>query len=185
MLVILRPGLSGSWRVWGYNDLMADFDTFLKKLLVNPAERKVVVRGDEKKIKAMVRLTSKNYLGAEYIKILFEDGSFMLIIPGDKEIYFAEQILGRAPEISDEQIGTQEIIEYKGKKYKLGNKDDYQYVLQLLVGTPQDIEGECRFSDYFPVEGPKEFLSLGWLSSTGERADINPQIISLTELECR
>ncbi len=41
-----------------------------------------------------------------------------------------------------------------------------------------DIEGEVRFSDYFPVNGEKEFLSLGWIMKTGKRADVNPKFIS-------
>jgi len=65
----------------------------------------------------------------------------------------------------------------------LEDKNDYQYVLELLVGTPLDIEGKCRFSDYLPTEETKEFLSLGWLSETGKRADINPIHIDTAEVE--
>lgn len=34
-----------------------------------------------------------------------------------------------------------------------------------------------RFSDYFPTNGNKEFLSLGWIVKTGKRADVNPKLI--------
>lgn len=51
------------------------------------------------------------------------------------------------------------------------------------MGGFGDVEGECKFSDYFPLEREKEFLSLGWLSFNGRRADINPKIISLDEVE--
>ena len=127
----------------------------------------------------MVRLTSKNYLkdGGEYIKIKFTDGSFLLAVKNNEEFYFANSIIEHIQEIPDEDIGKTDILKYKNKEYKLENKDDYQYVLGLIVGTPLEIEGECRFSDYFPTEGSKEFLSLGWLSETGKRADINPVYI--------
>jgi len=165
---------------------MKNFDEFLKKLLNKPSKKTILkINGKEKIVKAMVRLTSKNYLkdNGEYIKIIFTDGSFLLIISADKEIYYADKIIGDVKTIKDEQIGRDKIIEYKNKKYKLGNKNDYQFVLELLVGSPLEIEGECRFSDYFPISGQKEFLSLGWLSMNGERADINPMIISIKEVE--
>lgn len=165
-------------------DQMKSFENFLERLLKNPSsDTVVIVRGARKKAKAMIRLTSKNYLDAEYIKIIFDDGSFLLILPAEQEIYFAGRLLGAAEGITDEMIGRDQRITYKGKVYELGNKDDYQFVKQLYVGSPLDIEGECRFSDYFPVEGPKEFLSLGWLARTGERADINCQIIDNGEVD--
>lgn len=163
---------------------MKSFDSFLKKLLEKPSTKTtLLVKGEKKKIKGMARFTTKNYHGDEYIKIVFNDHSFMLILLNEKEVYYADGIVGRAEGITDEMIGKKKTIQYKGKEYKLDNKDDYQFCLQLYVGTPFDIEGECKFSDYFPVKGPKEFLSLGWLSYTGERADINPKIIDLDEVE--
>jgi len=50
-----------------------------------------------------------------------------------------------------DQIGREKLITFRGKQYKLGNRDDYQFVKQLVFGSPLDIEGECRFSDYFPI----------------------------------
>jgi hypothetical protein len=143
------------------------------------------IKGKSKKIKAMIKLTSKNYLkdNGVYYKIIFDDGAFLLIIPEEKEFYYEDKIIEHINEIKDEQIGRDKLIEYMGKSYELGNRDDYQFVLELLVGSPLEIEGECSFSDYFPTTGPKEFLSLGWLSLTGKRADINPKIISLEEIE--
>lgn len=163
---------------------MESFNIFLQKLLKNPSQKTVVtVKGKKKKIKAMARYTSVNYRGDEYIKIVFDDHSFMLVIPSCEEIYYAPSVIGRTKEISGQAIGRKKIIHHRGKTYRLDNKDDYQFRLQLYVGTPFDIEGECRFSDYLPIRGPKEFLSLGWLSYNGERADINPQILSLKEVK--
>jgi len=133
----------------------------------------------------MVRLTSKNYFpdNNEYIKMLFDDGSFLLVLKNEEELYYANNVLGKIEEISDEDIGKKELIYFNGKEYKLDNKDDYQFVLDLIKGNPYEIEGECRFSDYSPVDGTKEFLSLGWLSYNGERADINPKFLEQSKVE--
>lgn len=161
-----------------------DFDTFLQKLLNNPSsETTIRIKGKEKNISGMARFEVENYPGLEYIKIVFNDHSFLLIMIDDKEFYYADAVIGLAQGITDEEIGEKTTLEYNGKTYALENKNDYQYVLQRYVGSYQDIEGEARFSDYFPVEGPKEFLSLGWLSRTGKRADINPIIIAISEVE--
>jgi len=164
---------------------MTDFSQFLEKLLSNPSTNTILeINGNSKQIKAFIHLTTKNYLndGGDYYKIIFNDSSFMLIMPNDKELYYADKLIGEIEEIKDSDIGNLETIQYNNKTYKLGNKDDYQFVLQLLVGNPLEIEGECRFSDYFPDTGPKEFLSLGWLIRTGERADINCQIIDISKI---
>lgn len=163
---------------------MKDFDLFVTELLKNPSNKtKLLIKGKRKKIKAMVRLTTKNYPDDEYIKIVFDDHSFLLILLKDQELYYSDEYIIDIPKITDEMIGKKKIIEYKGKQYKLGNKDDYQFCLQVYVGRPTEIEGECRFSDYFPIKGPKEFLSLGWFSYNGKRGDINPKIISLHDVK--
>jgi hypothetical protein len=163
---------------------MNTFDSILGKLLENPSEETVIkVYGKPHTVKAMVRLTTKNMFPDEYIKIIFYDGAFMLIMIADEEIYFSGTIIGHIDEIADADIGLKQELRYKDKIYTLGNKDDYQYVIRLYVGTPFDIEGECRFSDYFSTQGEKEFLSLGFLSSTNERADINPVYVDISEIE--
>ena len=159
---------------------MINFDTFFKQIMNSPSKKTVLmINGKKKTIKAMVHLTSKNYLmeDGDYIKIYFKEDGYLLIIPSPKEVYFSDVLQGKIKGITDEMIGKRKIIELNGKKYRLENKDDYQFVLKLIVGNPLEIEGECRFSDYFPVEGPHEFLSLGWLSYNGERADLHCKII--------
>ncbi|HPD74264.1 MAG TPA: hypothetical protein PLX95_03200 [bacterium] len=165
---------------------MKNFKEFYNILKNSEGQNQILkVKGEEKKIRAMIRLTTKNYLpqNDEYIKMIFEDGSFLLVLKNDEELYYANNLIGKIEEISDEMIGKEEFLNYKGKKYKLGNKNDYQFVLKLIMGTPYDIEGECRFSDYFPIDGTKEFLSLGWLCYNGVRADINPKFIDHSEVE--
>lgn len=163
---------------------MTDFTEFLDNLLRNPLHKtKISIKGRTKQVKAMAKLVSMNYPNEPYLKIIFIDGSFLLIQPKEKEIYYAPSLLGKAPGIANEDIGKKKVLTFNDKKYRLENKDDYQFCLQLYIGSPLDIEGECRFSDYFPETGPKEYLSLGWLVRTGERADINCQIIDLADLD--
>ena len=165
---------------------MTDFDSFYNKIIDNPSSKtEVVINGKEKTVKGMVMLTTKNYPDNQYIKIMFDDGSFLLTMIQDKEIYYADKLIGCISSVKDVDIGRLEKIEYEGKVYELGNRDDYQYVLRRYVGGPNDVEGEASFSDYFPVGGPKEFLSLGWLSETGERADINCKIVDVKDIQVK
>lgn len=162
---------------------MKSFDEFITKLFIGPTtDTQISINGKSKTIKAMSRLTSINYLEGEYIKIYFKEDGYLLIIPQDKEIYFSDTLQNKIEGIADDMIGRDEIIHYQDRDFKLGNKDDYQFVKQLIVGGPLDIEGECRFSDYFPTTGPKAFLSLGWLSYNHERADLYCEIIDPLDL---
>lgn len=156
------------------------FQTFLTKLLTNPSKDTVIsVNGVKKHLAALAHLTTENYMKeiGSYYKMLFTDGSFCLVIPSDEEIYYADKLLEHVKKIPDSDVGVVKDIMYRNRLYRLGNANDYQFMLQLLVGTPYDIEGEVRFSDYFPVSGPKAFLSLGWLVRTGKRADIHCNIL--------
>lgn len=165
---------------------MDQFDIFLESLLKNPSTDKIISINDiSKKIKGLVHLTSKNYfaLNSSYYKLFFDDGSFLLVIPSEKEIYYSDHTESNISSIKDEDIGNKDVISYKGKEYHLENKDDYQFVLKLIVGSPLEIEGECKFFDYYPTTGQKEMLSLGWLSKNNQRADINCQIISLSSVK--
>lgn len=162
---------------------MKNFTDFVKRLLQNPSiNTTLLISGKKKKIKGMARFATINYPYDEYIKIVFTDYSFLFIVLKEKEFYYSEEYIIETG-VLDKEIGNKEIIKFSGKTYKLGNKDDYQFCLQLYVGSPLDIEGECRFSDYFPTSGKKEYLSLGWILRTGKRADINAKIISLKEVK--
>jgi len=158
------------------------FKSFTQTLLSNPSKVKLIINGKEKSIRAFAKLTSKNYLQGEYWKIRFTDDSFLLIIMQDMEMYYSDLYTLHIKSIKDDQIGRDKKLEIDGKIYELGNRDDYQFLKELVYGSPLDIEGECRFSDYFPVKGTKEFLSLGWLMKNGERADIHCSKIDLNKI---
>jgi hypothetical protein len=61
--------------------------------------------------------------------------------------------------------------------------DIRENVIRLIKGDYSSIEGEVKFSDYVPKDGSNELLSLGWIVRTGERADINPKGIDLSEIK--
>lgn len=117
----------------------------------------------------------------KYTKIVMDDESFLYIVPADKEVYYsAEYIVDTL--ILDDDIWNKEIITYNWKKYKLENKDDYQYVTRLYVWDIDTIEWECVFSDYVHDEW-NDFLSLWRVVASEERADINPRLISIDDVK--
>ncbi len=164
---------------------MNKFDLIVRNLLKNPFQKTILkIRNHKKKIKGMARFETVQNRGSEYIKIIFRDDSFLLILLNEKELYYADKLAEHIKEIKNSDIGKKKILKYKGKKYKLETTDDYQFCLQLYVGKAHsDIEGECKFSDYFPISDLKEFLSLGWLSYNKKRADIHCKLLELNEIE--
>ena len=159
------------------------FKTFTNKLLSYPSDVRLKINNRSKEIKAFVRLTSIKLPDCEYWKIRFTDDSYMLIMMADQEVYYSDHYTFWAKEVKDIYIGRKKHLTFRGKQFVLGNKDDYQFVLEMVHGSPLDIEGECRFSDYFPIIGEKEFLSFGWLSRTGKRADIYCRKIELDQID--
>lgn len=157
------------------------FQEFLSYLEHNVNKDSILfIDGVKKKFKAMVKFTSINYAGEPYIKISFEDLSYLLILIGEEELYFSSDFHIETG-IPNSLIGEKE-IEYKNRRFQLENKDDYQYILHFYFGKLEDVEGEARFCDYFPVSGKKSFLSLGWSARTGKRIDMNPELIDLSKI---
>lgn len=161
------------------------FNIFLNSLLTNPSiNTELHINGVKKRLRALAHLTTLHYMkeNGTYYKALFTDGSFLLVLPKEEEVYYADRLLGHSKEIADSDIGIKKDIVYKNRLYRLGNTNDYQFVISILVGSPLDIEGEVRFSDYFPTEGNKAFLSLGWLVRTNKRADILCNLVNLNTI---
>lgn len=159
-----------------------NFKNFLDSLLSKTKDVSFEIKWKKKKIKWMASYFTLNYWNEGYIKLKFEDKSFLLILPDQEEIYYSDNYRVNTW-ISDFEIGKVKFIEYNWKKYKLWNKNDYQYVSNLYIGTIKDIEWEVEFSDYFPVDWSKEFLSLWFEKFSWERADINPILIDLNEIK--
>ena len=165
------------------NNIMREFNKFLEELLDNPIKIKGIKVGKKmKRLKGMAMFAGINSPESKYIKISFKDGANMCVIIDDKEVYFGEEILGKAEGITDEMIGRGKVI-YNGKEYKLVNKDDYQFTVTRYLGGITDIEGEERFSDYINEESNPVMLSLGWNSYTRKRDDVICELICLEDID--
>lgn len=144
-------------------------------------DKPIVIQGKEIRICGMAQFTTVNYPNDTYYKIIFTDHTGLVILPAQQQVYFSKGALGKAEGITDEMIGKQEIT-FVGQPYSLVNKNDYQIVKRVYVGSHKDIEGECRFSDYESKDGTKKMLSLGWLSYTGRRADVLANLIDIADI---
>lgn len=113
------------------------------------------------------------HAGSEsYYKVACNDHAALCLIPAHNQILFSSDGPARFPDIADSDIGVAAELLFRGKRYKLDNANDYQYVVRLITGDAQTIEGEVRFSDYTAVDAGGGLLSLGLLMRTGERADV-------------
>jgi len=153
----------------------------IDSLVANPS-LKVSIRGKSKKIEGFAEFRTINLGDDGYYKVTFDDHSFLFIVPSQDLILYTEDRPTRFQEISDEEIGNKKELTFRGKTYILDNPHDYQYVIRLIKGDYTSIEGEVKFSDYIPVDGSNELLSLGWIVRTSERADVNPREIQMEDI---
>lgn len=133
----------------------------------------------EKEVKAMAEYFTKS--GLQYIKVVFTDKSFLYVPKHEEELYYSENYSIETG-VDDKDIGTKDIIKYKGINYYLENKDDYQFVKRFYLWEIWDIEGEVRFSDYIPKEWD-DILSLWWTSVDNKRCDLNPVVLDMKEVK--
>ena len=155
-----------------------------KKLLKEIKSKKIFLKiyGKDKEILSMAQYRSKNLGDNEYIKVLFTDKSFLLILIKEKQLMYSDKVIGHIKTIKDQDIGEKEIITYKNKKYKLINKNDHQQVKKLLFGDFSELEEEVFFSDYEAVNGSNEILSLGWLAKNNQRADMHVKELKIEDI---
>lgn len=162
------------------------FSEFVQQLLSSPSNSKVIsIKNKNHTLRGVTKLTSINYLidVGYYYKVFFTDHSVLIIIPKLEQLQFSETgDLGAISGISDNDIGNKEVVEYNGKKYKLENPHDYQYALELIFGNFEDVEGECKFSDYVGIDDPNNSLSLALLSFNGQRADVQAHNINVSDI---
>lgn len=152
------------------------------KLVENP-NHKLKIRGQVKEIVGFAEFRTVNLGEDGYYKLTFDDHSFLLITPGDGVVMYTDEAPAPYSEIAGEDIGAKKELIFREREYVLDNPHDYQYVVRLIKGGPEEIEGEVKFSDYVPKDGSAELLSLGWIVRTGSRADVNPREIDVSEIE--
>jgi len=162
-----------------------EFKEFVKEIIGKSGDLIVVIKGKEKRIKGMARFTSENLYPDEYIKIVFDDHSHMVVSLPDEVLFYADRVVGLVEEVKDDEIGVSGELMYGNKSFELDNSDDYQFCLQVYKGKAgTDIEGEVKFSDYlFEETGKTEMLSLGWTVCDGKRADVWVEKIGIDEVE--
>lgn len=158
-----------------------DVDALIQSLL-SDLSRRISINGKLKSIAGFAEFKTVNMGDDGYFKITFDDHSFLLLIPSQNVLMFTDEGTPHYTEILDEEIGVKKELMFRGGKYILDNANDYQYVVRLIKGDYKVIEGEVRFSDYVPVNGNNELLSLGWIVKTGQRADVNPKEISIHDV---
>lgn len=151
--------------------------------LINNPEQKVIIKGKTKEIIGFAEFRTINLGEDGYFKIIFDDHSFLFIVPGDDLLFYTDEAPTAFSQISDDEIGNVEELTFRGTKYRLDNAHDYQYVVRLIKGDYQSIEGEVKFSDYIPLDNSNEILSLGWIVRTGERADVNPKVVDISDIK--
>lgn len=155
----------------------------LDSLIKNPTKA-ISIKSKNRKIVGFAEFKTVNLGDDNYYKISFEDHSYLLIVPDESLLFFADKGSSFFNEIADDEIGNKKEITFKNKKYILENAHDYQYVVRLIVGDWKTIEGEVKFSDYISEDG-SESLSLGWLVRTGERADVVSKELKINEVEIK
>lgn len=165
---------------------MNKMDKLIERLIISATNNSgVSILGKRRSIAGIVQLSSINYretLGV-YYKVFLKDHSALIIIPKENQLQFSEDgDLGRIPGISDEMVGKNKYVTYLNQRYQLENPNDYQYTTHLLYGDFEAVEGECRFSDYVNTTNSDEFLSLGWLSVSNDRADVHSRTINLSDI---
>lgn len=159
---------------------MINFEKFLKEIKNKKIFFKIY--GKNKQILSMAHYRTKNLGDNEYIKILFNDNSFLLVLLKEKLLMYSNNLIKHIKEIKDQDIGEKELIIYQDKKYKLINKNDHQKVKKLLFGDFSELEEEVFFSDYEPEDGSVELLSLGWLAKNHQRADIHVKELKIKDI---
>lgn len=159
---------------------MINFKDFLKA--IKNKKKFFQIYGKDKKILSMAQYRSKNLGDHEYIKILFDDKSFLVVSIKEKLLMYSDKIIGHIKSIKDQDIGEKKIIIYKNKKYKLVNKKDHQQVKELLFGDFSELEEEVFFSDYEALDGSNELLSLGWLAKNNQRADMHVKELKIEDI---
>lgn len=142
--------------------------------------KSITIAGVTYQITGMAKYSSAHFPEDLYYKLSLADHSGILIIPGQKQIYRSKTI-GEIAEISDAMVGQNSVM-FENKEYTVVNVNDYQFVIELCIGSPREVEGECKFSDYESTDPSHDMLSLGWMSYTAKRADVHATKVKINTI---
>ena len=131
-----------------------------KQVIINKTEYAILAEGS---------YVTKSEPDKPYKKYKLNDNKILVVSESEDFAYFGEDFgdLGL-------EIGGQ-IINYKGKKFKLANHD-YQLLKSKDYGEP---EGDVVFWDY---ENRDEIISLGIDEKTKKRSDVVGKIIDFNNI---
>jgi hypothetical protein len=90
-------------------------------LVANPNQR-VTVKGVSKNIVGFAEFKTVNLADNGYFKVIFDDHSFLFIVPNDNLILYTDETPAAFSEIRDEEIGNKQELSFRGKEYILDNK---------------------------------------------------------------
>lgn len=109
-----------------------------------------------------------------YAKILLNDHYVLVVSPEDNIAYFGKNI-GQIYEFDS----FDNTVIFKEKEFEQVNTD-YQIMVELVFGSPLDVEGEVLYWDY---ESGNDIISIAIVSRTNKRADVVAKYIDLSNIK--
>ena len=150
------------------------FNDFLSKILSLQKRAVINVSGTNHKASFMASYTTEHFPDDEYIKLFFDDGTLLEIMPSQEEIFFCDD---PRKEI-DRNLITGDILNIDDKQFVIENANDNQLIKTIYYGDIADGEGGCNFSDYIFND---EVWSLATLDN-GKISDVHAKKIDIKEV---
>lgn len=137
----------------------------------------MTIKGKARKTVFVASYCTEHYPNEEYLKIFFDDGTILEMMPKTGGLYFCDD----ERRMLDRNLITDydEYLNIDNKQYLLENSDDKQVLKKIYYGDIDDGEGGCIFSDYGFAN---EVWSLAVLDD-GSISDVHVRRISLKEIK--
>ena len=151
------------------------FDNLLNKVKKEPVT--ITIKDKPRRIVFVASYCTKHYPDEEYLKIFFDDGTILEMMPETESLYFCDderRIIDRGL-----IVDYGEHLNIDSKQYLLDNSEDKQVLKKIYYGTIDDGEGGCIFSDYGFAN---EIWSLATLDD-GSISDMHVRRISLKDIK--
>ncbi len=113
----------------------------------------------------------------EYVKYILSGHKILVVIPTDQMMYLGE--IKKPFELGKNFADT---LEFEGFVFEQV-ASDYQVVMCVEFGNPQEVEGEVLWADYVCEQKPETYISCAYVPKTDDRADIVGKIIEPSDIE--
>lgn len=152
------------------------FDDLLNRIKKDNPVR-MTIRDKARETVFVASYCTEHYPSEEYLKIFFDDGTILEMMPKTEDLYFCDD---ERREI-DRNLVTDhgECLRIDNKEYLLENGNDKQIVKTIYYGDVENGEGGCVFSDYGFAD---EVWSLAVLDN-GEVSDVHVERIGLKDIK--